>query len=294
MRAVRQFAGARHRTVDDHMFRARTAVGGEASFRLQLFTAPGQRPVAVVTQTTYEGASLTNAAERFAAAVWERHCPEEKQPPVWVQRQLLHDDDEADFQLVTFKESEPYRLARPGWRTITSAQMEELVGGPVATDRGSGYVEPVPEPEPEAQFRVMAVCRLPRPHPFREDDCMPKGTPWWRRWLRQAVPTRNPRNCCWYHRGDWHALSRIAITVLAQAEESGVSAEDMADFADDYAMAVRASQWQREALDSLFSIGTAIQADRRGYVNGQHRAQAMLDAGVHRTIVLRTVRPTAV
>jgi hypothetical protein len=39
--------------------------------RVQLFTAPGHRPVAVVTQRAEEGPSLTNWAERYAAAVWQ-------------------------------------------------------------------------------------------------------------------------------------------------------------------------------------------------------------------------------
>ncbi|MFF1724864.1 hypothetical protein [Streptomyces sviceus] len=42
-------AAPRRRTVDDHMFRA-----GRTSFPLQLFTAPGQRAVAVATQAEDE------------------------------------------------------------------------------------------------------------------------------------------------------------------------------------------------------------------------------------------------
>jgi hypothetical protein len=45
------------------LFRAPTATGHEANFRLQLFTGPGTRPVAVATQTTGEGMCLANAAE---------------------------------------------------------------------------------------------------------------------------------------------------------------------------------------------------------------------------------------
>jgi hypothetical protein len=35
-----------------------------------------------------EGTGLMNGVERLAAAVWERHCPDQDQPPVWVERQL--------------------------------------------------------------------------------------------------------------------------------------------------------------------------------------------------------------
>ncbi|MFD5065758.1 hypothetical protein, partial [Streptomyces sp. NPDC058394] len=62
-------AAARWRTVDEHMF---TVPGLPGTFRLQLFTAPGARSVAVVTQHVGEGMGLMNGAERFAAAVWER------------------------------------------------------------------------------------------------------------------------------------------------------------------------------------------------------------------------------
>ncbi len=67
---LRLHAGPRTRSVDEHMFRV-----DRSSFRLQLFTAPGLRPVAVATQTVGEGASLMNRAERFAEAIWQRHCP---------------------------------------------------------------------------------------------------------------------------------------------------------------------------------------------------------------------------
>ncbi|WP_055692570.1 hypothetical protein [Streptomyces prasinus] len=66
-------------SVDDQMF---TTPGLPGTFRLQLFTAPGARPVAVATQiASPEGMSLMNVVERFAGAVWERHCPD--QAPVW-------------------------------------------------------------------------------------------------------------------------------------------------------------------------------------------------------------------
>jgi hypothetical protein len=161
VQAVLRLAAPRRCTVDDHMFRAPGSIGREATFRLQLFTAPGLRPVAVATQTVYEGTSLTNAAEAFAAAVWQQHCPGEELPPVWIQRQLL-ETSPAVFQLVTFAEARPYRLRTPGWRAITRDQVEHLVGGPVAADRGSGYIPRPAPPEPELRFEAMAVWRLAR------------------------------------------------------------------------------------------------------------------------------------
>jgi len=273
------------------MFRVPFQFSGSASFRLQLFTAPGQRSVAVVTQTMDEGPSLTNAAETCAAAVWKQHCPTEDQPPVWIQRQLLSGPPKpgSGLKLVTFGQAAPYELRAPSWKTISAGQLETLVCCPVDTDRGSGYVPAEPQPEPVQRFETMAVCRLARPTPFREPSCMPAGTPWWRRWLRQAVPTRRTRSCCWYHGGDWHQVNRMAISALAEATRANVAAEDMVDFAQERATAAGADPWQRQALDSLFS--DPIEPAPDGYVNGQHRAEGMLDAGVRRTVVARWVYP---
>ncbi|MGW4789515.1 hypothetical protein [Streptomyces sp. NPDC004230] len=68
---LRALTAPRRLSVDDHMF---TAPGLPGTFRLQRFTAPGARPVAVATQIAgAEGMGLMNGAERFAGAVWERH-----------------------------------------------------------------------------------------------------------------------------------------------------------------------------------------------------------------------------
>jgi hypothetical protein len=49
-------AAARERTADDHMFTVSSWNGARmGTFRLQLFTAPGTRPVAVATQGPAEG-----------------------------------------------------------------------------------------------------------------------------------------------------------------------------------------------------------------------------------------------
>ncbi|MFE3504219.1 hypothetical protein ACFXPX_04555 [Kitasatospora sp. NPDC059146] len=294
VRAALRLAGARVRTVDEHMFRIDDGGGLPSSFRVQLFTGEGLRPVAVATQTMHEGPGLTNGAERYAEAVWERLCPGEELPPLWVQRQLFDGrfGMPEEFELVTFREAGPYRLRGPQWRSITSGQMAELVGGPVAEDRGEGYVPRELPPEPEKRFEVMEVSRLGTPRPFRTPECMPAGAsrrvPWWRR----LVPVRAGRTCCWYHRGDWHAVNALAIAILAEGTEAGVEAKDMVRVADKRARAAGADNWQREVLRSLFSLGLAIMPDDDGtYVNGQHRARAMMDAGVRRTVVLRDVWP---
>jgi hypothetical protein len=55
--------------------------------------------------------------------------------------------------------------------------------------------------------------------------------------------------------------------------------------------------WELEALDSLVDPTVGIFVERDGarlvYVNGQHRAQAMLDAGVRRTLTVEYWEETA-
>lgn len=276
------------------MFGVGVPSGGRSTCRLQLFTADGVRPVAVVTQVAGEGMGLTNAAEAFAGAAWERHCPGEELPPVWVQRQLWPAGSERPvrFQRVVFAEASRYRPARPRWSAITPDELEVLVGAPVAADRGAGYVPRAEEPEERLVFEEFAVVRLARPRPFREPGCMPAGVGWWRRWVRQLLPRRGAgtRGCCWYHGGDWHEVASMALEVLKRARAEAVAAQDMEEFAVAHAGAAGAGRWQMEALATLFSTADAIQPARQvGYINGQHRAQAMLEAGVRRTVVLRTV-----
>ncbi|MEY9842518.1 hypothetical protein [Streptacidiphilus sp. EB103A] len=287
--AVLRLSGRRERVVDEHMFRPGHGPRS-AAFRLQLFTGAGLRPVAVATQRPGEGTGLTNAAERYAAAVWQRYFPEQEQPPVWVQRRLRGESAAraAVWELVTFARAEPFRLGGPRWRTLTDGQLAELVGQRVDPGRGRGYVPPVPVPEPELRFEAMAVRRLGRPEPFRGPGCMPAASSRWRRWYRWLVPTRRPRTCCWYHGGDWHTVSRLARQSLEHAGHQGAAAGDLAAHADRHALALGATVWQREALASLLDPADAIQPDGQGhYENGQHRAQALMDQGVRRTVVLR-------
>ncbi|MCG7528565.1 hypothetical protein MHW47_29500 [Streptomyces sp. OfavH-34-F] len=285
-------AAPRRLAVDEHMF---TAEGLPGTFRLQLFTAPGARTVAVATQVPGEGMGLTNGAERYAGAVWEKHCPDQEVPPVWVERQLWPQGSrqEVRFRRVVFAGADGYRPSGPRWKAITHEELQDLVGAPVATDRGSGYVPRPAEPEPRLVFEEFAVARLGRPDPFREPGCMPAGVRWWRRWARQLLPDRGARACCWYHGGDWHTVSAMALDVLRRSRTQKLEAEDMEEFAVAHAAAAGATDWETEALTTLFSIGDAIQPDSEiGYINGQHRSQALLEAGVRRTVVLRHLHET--
>lgn len=76
---------------------------------------------------------------------------------------------------MVFAEAEPHRPRRPRWLAITTEELENLVGTPVADDRGSGFVPRPEELEPQLLFEEFAVVRLARPRPFREPACMPAG-----------------------------------------------------------------------------------------------------------------------
>jgi len=210
-----------------------------------------------------------------------------------VERQLRPEGShqETRFRRVVFAGADRYRPQGPRWLAITHKQLQDLVGAPVATDRGTGYTPRPAEVEPQLVFEDFAVVRLARPRPFREPECMPTGVPWWRRWVRQILPRRSDaRSCCWYHGGDWHTVNAMALQVLKLARAQSVGLDDMEEFATAHATAAGATRWQTEALATLFNIGDAIQpASESGYINGQHRAQAMLEAGVRRTVVLHHI-----
>ncbi|RSS36817.1 hypothetical protein EF912_35255 [Streptomyces sp. WAC07061] len=240
--------------------------------------------------------SLMNGAETYAGAVWERHCPDEELPPVWVERQLWPDADQpVRFLRVAFTGAAArYRPSGPRWTPITHEQLQDLLGAPVDGGCGTSYVPRPAAPQPKLVFSEFPVARLGRPHPFREPHCMPAGVPWWRRWTSQVRPHRGGRSCCWYHAGDWHTVNAMARQVLQGARAQSVDPQDMRGLAVAHAAAAGATDWETEALATLFSTADAIQPDSEGgYVNGQHRAQAMLEAGVRRTVVLHHVYETA-
>jgi hypothetical protein len=286
-------AGARSRLVDDHMFEIRHPNGRRrGSCRLQVFTAPELRAVAVATWVPGDGCSLPNCAERFASEAWRRHLPHDNRPPVWIQRQNLDPDhgDTYGVNVVTFETTGRFELTSPSWIPITDEDLAELVGTQVDLDRGQG-VEPPSEPISRVLYGTRWVVMLPRPTPFREPDCMPgAGSSLARRLGRQLVPRRAKRDCCWYHGGDWARVSRIAIRLVREASASDVPEDEIDTFVTARAQAEGVAGWELDALDSLVdpTVGIFVEQDgaRLVYVNGQHRAQAMLDAGVRRTLTV--------
>ncbi|MEU8820563.1 hypothetical protein [Actinoplanes sp. NPDC048796] len=282
----------RQRICDEHMFRLPAGARYRATFRLQLFTAPGARPVAFATQMTADGdgASLMNVAEDGAAAVWRRYFPDDAAPPIWIQHMIM--GERRRLALVRFTPGPgEHTLRSPRWTPISADDVGTLVGGSVDLERGDGFVPAEPDPEPDSAYAFALVVLLPRPRPFREKLCMAVGVPWWRRIGRQLVSRRGGRGCCWYHGGDWHAVSRTAVRLAGQARAAGVSFENTAAYVGDHPDVQAFSEWEREALLSLFEDTIRPYArwpSSHGYNNGQHRAQALIDAGVRRTLIEKT------
>lgn len=285
---VDEQSGPRERVVDEHNF----TVPGHlvpGTFRVQLFTSANLRPVAVATQNVGgEGSSLINSAEKYAEAVWRTFLPEHDRPPIWLQRQLLTSMKWFDYQLLGLEpHGEGSSLASEFGAALTFAEAENLVGCPIDPTRGERFA-PIPEPAPreKLQYRLAWVAAQPKTNPFRQEkDCMPSRGAWRRRLLRQLAP-RPVLDCdCWYHEGDWHAVSRLAIRLHREARRAGVADRDFEDWVLSHPAAEGLAEWQADALESLVSPAIGIDVTRSGYTNGNHRIRAMLDTGVRRTLV---------
>ena len=161
-RFLREHAAPRRRVVDEPMF-APGEPYPRTTFRVQVFTAPGVRPVVLATQEPwYEGCSLINGAERFVAAAWRRYLPQEADPPLWIQHVILESKDDG-CRPVDFTVTGRYQLAQPQWGPRLSAQdLQQLLGVPVDITRGP-YQRRAPAPEPQQVLAPMPVRRLPRP-----------------------------------------------------------------------------------------------------------------------------------
>ncbi|MFF8617156.1 hypothetical protein [Streptomyces sp. NPDC015350] len=278
---LRVHAAPRQRSVDEHMFVADERWGEPCTFRLQLFTAAGHRTVAVATQTRNEGRSLTNGAECYASRVWEVHDPDATEPPIWIQHQVND-----DYETVSFRVDGRFKLSQPGWLTITEEQLAALVGAEVDGSRGEGYIPRPAPPEEQLRYKIMAVADLPEPDPFRT-ACM---TP-----PRHALAQlRKSADCCWYHAQDWSTVSELAIRVVEQARREGKTDSEIADQLPARTREVGTDDSNLPALRSLLDpvIGIVPHlGENASYTNGNHRAQAMKDAEVTRTVVVTWLQP---
>lgn len=290
-----RWAASRQCVIDDHMFTVISDGRLAGAFRLQLFTAPDARPVAIATWVPGDGVSLTNYAEKYAAEVWRRHLPDSPDPPIWIQVQYLNGlpGYSGSFSLVTFDEARPYVLAGPQWCPVSDTAVAGLVGSPVDRDRGQREELPRPQvPEPYPVYQVAWVGLLPRPEGM-DRGCITSTAPAWQRLSRQIVPRRRVRDCCYYHGIDWHQVSAAAIRIMRQTRREGQVGEVFTSRLLELACAETLPSGEKQALCELLGDGAGIQIDRyddgrRHYINGRHRVTAMLDAGVRRTVVIGT------
>jgi hypothetical protein len=279
-------SGPRTRVIDEHNF---TVPGSfvPGTFRVQIFTGPGLRPVAVATQTDNEGNSLSNDSWEYCAAVWRTLLPEESEPPIWIKRMLLDWIDLPDYQISVLQATgDGYGVVGVCGTLLTADQAAELAGARIAPGRGERFA-PLPEPPPThvLRYRVAWVAALPRTSHRSDDLCMTARGFLSRRLLRQLVPRRTGRECCWYHQGDWHTVSALAVKLLGTARRSGIEDAQFYAWAVDEAAAHDLTEWQTSALKTLLNPAVSIHVGKGGYTNGNHRARAMLDAGVRRTVV---------
>jgi hypothetical protein len=289
-------AAARERTADEHMFTVPASGARAGTFRLQLFTAPGARPVAVATQYfPGEGDPLGTWAEEYASEVWRRQFPGSADPPVWISLRLDPRPTDAppeQFTLVTFRAGYDYELSSPQPCPVADSDMAALVGAPVSRDRGEGYRPWLRPPEPD--WRIAWTILLPRPRGMKR-GCFATAPSWWTRLGRQVAPRRTPLDCCYYHRVDWHSVSAAAIRVTRQARREGRAGQALGHRAAELAEAQDLPPQEKEALIELFTGSTTIRPTRLlrrrpGYGNGRHRITAMFDSGVRRTVVERRRR----
>jgi len=145
--------------------------------------------------------------------------------------------------------------------------------------------------DPEPDWRVAWTILLPRPRGMNR-GCFKTAPPWWTRLARQVIPRRATRDCCYYHRVDWHQVSAAAIQVTRLARREGLAGQTLSLRARELAQARHLPPQETEALGKLLAGYSAIQPTRLlrrrpGYNNGRHRITAMFDSGVRRTIILR-------
>lgn len=290
-------AGARRLVLDEHMFDPGLRDGFLYSrCRLQVFAAPGLRTVAVATQTMQDGQSIINAAERYVEAVWKRVCPAEPQPPIWVQN-LIEDSERLRPVLVRFTVTGPHTVTGPPrWGPgIVEEELARLVGARVDLTRGRQVPREL-EPEPEVVLEPALVARLPRVDAEADRACRPGGISRARLLGRQLRPRRGGQDCCWYHGGDWHEVSAMALAGVRRAGADGLREQvEVAVRVTEQAEHAGWTGWRMQALRSLVLDPIQVHEDGSGHVNGRHRTQALQEAGVRRTVVgnLRYLRPRA-
>jgi hypothetical protein len=143
------------------------------------------------------------------------------------------------------------------------------------------------------------MCLPPIDPPFAEDQrwrggCMMPPLSWRERVLRQVFPRRGVRDCCYYHRQDFHAIAAAVNAAHRQLRRSGLDGDDADELKSQLLEGSRLSEDERSTAMLLLAEDCGIQISRSPserrwiYHDGRHRARALMDAGVHRILITVT------
>lgn len=193
--------------------------------------------------------------------------------------------------------SHPYlvaaALAGRGLAMIGGAAAGHALGGEAHVERGAARKKR----RPVDGRKLVWVMRLPQiDPPFTEDQrgrdgCMMPLLSWRQRVLRQVFPRRGVRDCCHYHRQDFHAIAATVNAVHRQVRRSGLDGEDADELGFRLLEEGGLSEDERSTAMLLLAEDCGIciwrpPGQRRWtYQDGRHRARALMDAGVRRVLV---------
>jgi hypothetical protein len=148
--------------------------------------------------------------------------------------------------------------------------------------------------------RLVWAVRLPQiDAPFTEDQrerdsCMMAPLTWRQRVLRQVIRRRGVRDCCHYHRQDFHAIAAAVNTVHRQLCRKGTDVEDTEELQFRLLGEARLSEDERTTAMLLLDEDCGIRIRRSSgqrrwtYDDRRHRARVLMDAGVCRVLVTVT------
>ena len=187
-------------------------------------------------------------------------------------------------------------LAGRGLAMIREAAAGHALGGEAHTERGPARKKW----RPGNGRKPVWVMRLPQIDPlFTEDQrgqdgCMTPPLSCRQRVLRQVFPRRGVRDCCHYHRQDFHAIAATVNAVHRQLRRSGLDGENADELRFRLLEEAGLGEDERSTAMLLLAEDCGIHiwrppGQRRWtYQDGRHRARALMDAGVHRVLVTVT------
>ncbi|KPC75345.1 hypothetical protein ADL26_07935 [Thermoactinomyces vulgaris] len=143
-------------------------------------------------------------------------------------------------------------------------------------------------------YDVVDVWRLPYPSGLEAPECMLRGIGPTERLVRRLFPPTGPAFCCWFHDGSWSKASEAAIEIVEAETTKGLAGEELVDAVTARAERIE-SKWLREAVSGLVDGGEPLHfegdsgwlRDDRFWIGGRHRAKAMIQQNVRRTVVMR-------